>query len=202
MFNKSSQCTLDTLKEILDDINEHCFTQETARQFHAGYQILANMRDTMSDRASTEKAFNTLLEEFRTTILPGVIYNWEEMSDNERMLCSRMNNFFCGLHLLVGMADACEGSIRKFETTFLDGKHVGSSVKPELKRYHRSESGVLRLIRTGFKALAIGEDEENGVSLPWTTFLKEKGERNKIAKFKDNRFNLVFVLGEAIFLPS
>ncbi|KAK3091774.1 hypothetical protein FSP39_022550 [Pinctada imbricata] len=199
MFNKSSQCTLDTLKEILDDINEHCFTQETARQFHAGYQILANMRDTMSDRASTEKAFNTLLEEFRTTILPGVIYNWEEMSDNERMLCSRMNNFFCGLHLLVGMADACEGSIRKFETSFLDGKHVGSSVKPELKRYHRSESGVLRLIRTGCKAFAIGEDEKNGVSLPWTTFLKEKGERNKIARFKHNRFNLVFVLGEAIF---
>ena len=199
MFNKSSQCTLDTFKDILEDINNHCYFREQQREEHHGYVLLSNIRDTMTDRASTEKAFNVLLEEFRTTILPQVIYNWNDLSENERTLMSRMNNFFCGLHLLVGMADTCEGTLKKFERTYLEGRDIGSGVKPELRKYHRSESGTLRLIRTTSKALAVGEDEKNGVSLQWTTYLKQKEERNLIGRFKHNRFNLVFVLGEAVF---
>lgn len=44
-----------------------------------------------------------------------------------------MNNFFCGLHLLVGMADVAEESLKKFERNFLDGKLIGSATVPELK---------------------------------------------------------------------
>lgn len=114
-----------------------------------GYSILANIRDTMSDRASTEKTFNKLLEEFRSTILPEVVDNWNDLDDMEKRLCSKLNNFFCGLHLLVGMTDSCETSIKKFEIEFNDGKNIGSAVRLELKKYHRNESGVLRLLQLG-----------------------------------------------------
>lgn len=76
MFNKSGQSTLATLNEILSDINLHCYKKEKENQMNPGYSILANIRDTMSDRASTEKTFNKLLEEFRSTILPEVVDNW------------------------------------------------------------------------------------------------------------------------------
>ena len=125
-----------------------------------GYKLLANIRDTMSDRASTEKSFNKLLEAFRSEILSQVIDNWEDLEEEERKLCSKLNNFFCGLHPLVGMADSCEASLRKFESSYLEGKDTGSGTCPELKRYHRSESGTLRLIRTSSKAFAVGEDEK------------------------------------------
>lgn len=92
----------------------------------------------------------------------------------EKKLCSKLNNFFCGLHLLVGMADSCETSIKKFEIEFHDGKNIGSAVRLELKKYHRNESGVLRLIRIASKSFAVGEDEKNGVSLPMNTYLKQK----------------------------
>ena len=59
MFNKSGQSTLDTFKDILNDINDHCYQAEKNSDMHVGYQILANIRDTMSDRASTEKTFNS-----------------------------------------------------------------------------------------------------------------------------------------------
>lgn len=85
----------------------------------------------MSDRASTEKTFNNLLEEFRSTILPEVVDNWNDLDDIEKKLCSKLNNFFCGLHLLVGMADSCETSIKKFEIEFNDGKNIGSAVRLE-----------------------------------------------------------------------
>jgi hypothetical protein len=45
----------------------------------------------------------------------------------------------------------------------MDGKDIGSAIQPELKRYHKHESGILRLIRTACKCFAIGEDEKNGV---------------------------------------
>jgi len=38
-------------------------------------------------------------------------------------------------------------------------KNIGLAEKPELKRYHRNESGTLRLIRTVSKAFVVGEDE-------------------------------------------
>jgi len=56
----------------------------------------------------------------------------------------------------------------------MDGKNIGSAEKPELKRYHRNKSGTLRLIRTVPKAFAVGEDDKNGVSLPWTTSQVER----------------------------
>lgn len=38
----------------------------------------------MSDRASTEKAFNRLLEEYRLEILPQVIDGWADMDKEEK----------------------------------------------------------------------------------------------------------------------
>jgi hypothetical protein len=140
-----------------------------------------------------------LLEQFRNDILPDVIDNWNELNEKQKTLCSKMNNFFCGLHLLIGLADSCEESLKKFERLFMDGKDIGSAIQPELKRYHKYESGILRLIRTACKCFAIGEDEKNGVSSYWKTFLNEKSEKNRFIRFKHNRFNLVFVLGYAVY---
>ena len=37
------------------------------------------------------------------------------LSEQEKDVLSRMNNFFCGLHLLVGFAGTAEKVIHKFE---------------------------------------------------------------------------------------
>ena len=37
----------------------------------------------MSDRAATEKAFNDLLSHYRSEILPTVIQEWEQLSNEE-----------------------------------------------------------------------------------------------------------------------
>lgn len=68
----------------------------------------------MSDRAGTEKNFNRLLEEFRKEVLPQVVDNWGALTENQQKPISAMNNLFCGLHLLVGMADVAEESLKKF----------------------------------------------------------------------------------------
>ena len=69
----------------------------------------------MSDRDSTEKAFNKLLEQYRQEVLPAVMSQWADLQGEEREKCSKMHSFLCSLHLLVGMADTCSEGIRKFE---------------------------------------------------------------------------------------
>ena len=53
-----------------------------------------------------QKNFNCLLEDYRASVLPEVISSWNDLSTEEQSSMSSLNNFFCGLHLLVGMADA------------------------------------------------------------------------------------------------
>ena len=38
----------------------------------------------MSDRASSQKAFNTLLSEYRTNVLSLIIDNWESLEESEQ----------------------------------------------------------------------------------------------------------------------
>lgn len=200
MFSKSAQSTLDTFKSILKDIDTHCNVGEIEGTSNSiGSVILGKVKNTMSDRASTEKSFNVMLQQYRKEILPLVINNWGDLSTDERELCASMNNFYCGLHLLVGMADVAETALKKFEETYLENKDIGSATKPELKRFHKNESGTLRLLRTASKAFAMGGDEKNGVFSHWRTYLKPKKITNRIVRFKHNRFNLIFQLGHSVF---
>ena len=92
MSNKSAKTCLDTFKEIISDIS-HSGSDTSGRM------ILANLANTMSDRAATEKSFNNLLESYREEILPQVVEGWEDLSDDEQASFSKLQNSFCGLHL-------------------------------------------------------------------------------------------------------
>lgn len=55
-MSKSAKTTLDTSHEILEDINDVCsLREEKTDQNNKGYRILSGIKNTMSDRASTEK---------------------------------------------------------------------------------------------------------------------------------------------------
>ena len=63
------------------------------------------MKNTMSDRASIEKSFNVLLQNFSSSVLPLIIEDWDELDATEQCFCSKLNNWVCGLHLMVGITD-------------------------------------------------------------------------------------------------
>ena len=49
------------------------------------------------------------------------------MVDAEREQLTRMNNFFCGLHFLVGLADAAEATLNIWESTVDDSSNQGKT---------------------------------------------------------------------------
>ena len=142
----------------------------------------------MSDRHIVQKYFNSLLEEYRLQILPLVVSNWSSLSAEEQGELGCLNNFFCGMHVIVGMADVASSTLLQWETSHFQSSGVESNQHgPQFVK--KSESGTVRLIRTACKALSKHGSEQSGVYQPFTNFLKSHCvSRNPLATFRGNRF--------------
>ena len=131
MSSGSAQHTLDCLKDILSDIDK-------AFEKSPGKRMLANIKNTMSDRHIVEKCFNALLEEYRSNILPSVVEGWETLTPTEQAKISNLNSFFCGMHLVVGMADTAASTLKEWESTHFESPQ-GAATLPKV--FTRSEAG-------------------------------------------------------------
>ena len=47
--------------------------------------------------------------------MPNFINNWNELTEAERSMTCKVNNFFCGLHLLVNFAECLSPILKLFE---------------------------------------------------------------------------------------
>lgn len=56
--------------------------------------IAAKIKNTISDQASVNKKFVTLLSEWREKALPHIIGNWETLADNQKERYASINFFF------------------------------------------------------------------------------------------------------------
>lgn len=162
----AAQTTLETLQEILEELSQ---INELHGQGYsdAGKKILGNVKSTMSDRASSQNAFNTLLSEYRAEVLPQVVLNWDSMSEDEQQSMSPMYNLFCGMHLVVNMAETVSESLKLFEKAHMENAQLSDS-----------ESGIIRLVRTR-NAFERRGNEKSGYPLQFNTYLNKHGiERN------------------------
>ena len=98
----------EVLKEVLSDIAQ-CVDEEDVDK-----KALKSIRNLMSDRCIVQKKFNEILQWYRQSILPDVVDEWKSFSDDEKAKISRMNDLFCGLHYIVGLADQAEGALSKY----------------------------------------------------------------------------------------
>ena len=67
----------------------------------------------MSDRAKVNISFTYLLQQYKLKVLPNIIEGWEELTNEQKLMYSKVNNFFCALHLLVNIAECACPILRK-----------------------------------------------------------------------------------------
>ena len=171
IFSGSSLTTLDTLDTVHIELGR---TEVSSK-------ILAQLKNTMSDRHSAEKLFNDLLADYRAEVLPEVINGWSGLEQNERDQITRMNNFFCGLHYLVGLANAAEATLQTWEATINE------------ENIQTQSSGTQRLIHTACKAFHHRGSEQAGCSTKFRSFLRQQRiYEMPLAAFQGNRFNILF----------
>ena len=194
MFSGSAQNTLDILQEILTDIDD---VGTSLGRSPALGKVLANVKNTMSDRHVVQKSFNELLENYRADILPAVVENWDAMSKIEQEQTTRLNNFFCGLHFITGLADTAEAVLKEWEATVTTSTLTKSL---QNRGFFSSESGTQRLVRTACKALHKRGSEQAGCPVQFSTFLRGKGiTKVPLASFVGNRFNIIFYDAAGIY---
>lgn len=136
MSSGSAKHALDSLKEILSDI-------DAASNGNAGRKILTNIKNTMSDRHVVEKSFNTLLEGYRSEVLPSIYEGWENLSTSEKKKISSLNSFFCGMHLVVGMADTAATTLKEWENIHFESPQ-GASTLPKV--FTKNEAGMVHML--------------------------------------------------------
>ena len=66
------------------------------------------MKNVMSDRHIVQKQFDNVFQHYCASLLPNVVENWEEMNDDIQSNFIKVNDIFCGLHFLIGIADQTE----------------------------------------------------------------------------------------------
>ena len=191
MSTGSASHVLETFQQVLSDV-------ELAAGPKAGAIILSKIKNTMSDRHIVEKNFNQLLEDYRGSVLPELVKSWDQMTLDEQTSMTTMNNFFCGMHLIVGIADVAAATLVQWESSHFEGNPPFQS-----KFSRKSESGTVRLIRTACKALSKHGNEQCGVYQAFTSYLSSKAiKKNPLATFKGNRFNILFYDAGALYYIS
>lgn len=191
ILSGSAENTLESLKLILGDI-------DATLGKSVGNSILAGIKNTMSDRHVVQKSFNGLLEDYRSEVLPEVVKGWSDLQVEQRERLSLLNNFFCGLHLLVGMAETAAASIGEWENIHFEELAIGAAALPS--HWKKNESGTVRLIRTACKAFQRYGSGQAGVYLQFSTFLISKGvNHNPLITFRGNRFNVLFHNAGALY---
>ena len=118
VFSGSANDTLETLKEILSDIDSG---QWSLGNEAFSSHIIAKINNTMSDCHTAEKLFHEFVRDFRAEILPTILDNWDVLSDVEREQMTCMN-IFCGLHYLVGLAEFSDKTISFWESSSCDNE--------------------------------------------------------------------------------
>ena len=113
-FSGLAQNTLETLKEILDDLD---VVRKELGDSAVSAKIIQEIKNTMH---AAENLLCEILSDYRADILPAVVSEWEQMCEAEQEQLTRMNNFFCCFHFLVGLADAAEATLKAWEATLED----------------------------------------------------------------------------------
>ena len=193
LATKSAEDTFNSFKTVLEDIEK---TQKNTKN-ETAKKLLANITNTMSDRAATELKWHHMLENYRKNILPDVQKNWDTLTEEEREPIEKLRSFFCGLHTYVQAAEVSGAALMEIEP---EKKSTG----PQIVK--TNEPGTVRLIRTAAKAFARGGDEKNGCYGEFRNFgpLKQKVSESgltsiPIVPFRGNRFNIIFFNGGFVY---
>ena len=196
MATGDSAAYLNILKDLLQEAAS--YTDTDSQQ--CLNTTLARMKNTISDQASVNKKLNDLFQVWRAEALPHVVDGWTEMTEEVRNRYITVNNFWCGLHFLVGLSEQANKTLRVWEQLLHGDRPVGAPGLPG--GYSKTgEAGSTRLVRTVCKALQDRGCEKSGKPVEFRDFLRQEGTVKDVplVPFKGNRFNVLFHNAAGLF---
>ena len=185
---------LNVLIDIFSEIEESLQSLEE----NVSNKIIFPIKNIISDRHIVQKKFNVVFQNYCAPGLPTLFENWDTLSENIQENLIKVNDFFWGLHFLVGLADQTEIALKAWDKLLYDDRPIGSLANGG---YSKGESGTLRLIRTTCKSVQTHGCEKSGRISDFYTYLTEEvGFLNvPFVSFRGNRLNVLFYDGGILY---
>ena len=57
-------------------------------------KIISSIKNIMSDRHIVQKKFNSVFQDYRASVLPNVVENWDAMNEDIQSNFIKVNDFF------------------------------------------------------------------------------------------------------------
>jgi len=183
-----TETQLNVLKELLGELDD------SSNNINDLKKIVVSIKNIMSDRHIVQKKFNGIFQEYCTTLLPKVVSGWENLEPSCQNHIKKINDFFCGMHYVVGLADQAEVALKCWDKLLFEETAVGSLAHGG---YSKGESGTYRLIRTLCKSVQTRGCEKSGRISDFESFIvNDVGLKSvPFIPFKGNRFNILFYNG-------
>ena len=116
---------LDIFKKILFDLDKLYYDEGKG---YASQDIMFLLRYVMSDRACKEKIFGELLQDYKEGILPEVVQEWDQLSNEVYESISQKHHFYCVMHVLAHFVENDNATINIAEQAHFDEKFLFMTV--------------------------------------------------------------------------
>ena len=155
-------------------------------------QLLKTIKNVQSDRHVVNKNYFEQLKIYRASFLPKIIPHFNELSAEEVSKVVRMNQLFCGMHAIIGMANVCKDALKEFE-------NVAAS-ELVTSGFQKGNARSFDILMEISKAFTRGHSyQKGGVVDFWESYLHNKNSKNKIVSFRGERINVLYVIAAAAY---
>jgi hypothetical protein len=169
----TAETYLESTKEIIADV-------QAATSEAVGTQILANVRNTMTDRCATEGKLDRLITAWKTSSLHEAMEAAGDLEE-DAIIESKIDSFKCAVHPLLQFSEVCMRIAKDVE-----GETGSESVETQ-----RGESMTHMLLR--FTSIKLFYKDGTGDPVFTKAYLSSHGiQTTHIVNSRGNRFNVAF----------
>ncbi|KAF8372940.1 hypothetical protein PRIPAC_79369, partial [Pristionchus pacificus] len=160
--DKSAQTAFDIMQKRLGSLSRGIGYGDAGNFID---RFFAAVSCTMSDRASTQQKFNSMIEEYRVTVLPKVVRGWDELSDTHQQELMKFHVFYCQLHVIANYTNVVLEALAEHER-IVSGRDIPSfsptvfTVVKEVARLFGDRSAGLHSCSMEYKVWS-GLDQAN-----------------------------------------
>ena len=190
----SSNDYMDATKDIFSELAELITPKDSTRREIEQKQglLFKALKNVQSDHHIVNKNYFEQLRMYRASFLPKVLRNFHQLSVAEVTNVVRMNQLFCGMHAIIGMANVCKEALKEFE-------HVAAS-ELVTRGFQKGNSRSFDILMELSKAFTTGHGyQKGGVVDFWDIHLHGKGLKNHVVSFQGERINILYVIAAAAY---
>ncbi|XP_072040335.1 uncharacterized protein [Amphiura filiformis] len=188
IHTESAESLLQETEETLDELNTLNINKDQGHTL----QLLAKIKNTMTDRCIVNKAYIEKLEKWRAKALPQVTENWEDIDDDVKQQMLTINDMYCGKHLVLNLQEYAASALFEWEIIEAGENKLGREKKVLWSR--GKESATLLTVRSFCNLLGPECDEKSGMVEDFKSILTTHHNQSKshLQSYRGNRFNVPF----------